>query len=237
MNKAEFRKLKCLISKQITDEKKIILAGIDSSFTIENVDKGAYVLRNFQDKLASNASRFQSKKYTPDARILTYLHVRAKEFNVPLSLFMNKRTVDKRKGSSNPKRSRSSAPPSRTPPRSYNRPQTNMVSLLAQTPKGKGKGKTTTKGARSGVPSTVSESSSTVSTSTPWSPAMNTGSKGTSPASFKGKVKQKGKSTKGKGPHSLHGGAPSQIIYNFCHIHGHTERNCRKKNALHHSNS
>jgi hypothetical protein len=62
LNRSEFRKLKCLIAKQITDEEKIILTGIDSSFTIENVDKGAYVLRNFQDKLASNASRFQSKK-------------------------------------------------------------------------------------------------------------------------------------------------------------------------------
>ena len=64
LNKAEFRKIKCLIAKQITDEEKIILAGIDPSFTIDNVDKGAYVLRNFQEKLASNASRFQSKKYT-----------------------------------------------------------------------------------------------------------------------------------------------------------------------------
>jgi hypothetical protein len=56
LNKTEFRKIKCLIAKQITDEEKIILAGIDSSFTIDNVDKGAYVLRTFQDKLASNAS-------------------------------------------------------------------------------------------------------------------------------------------------------------------------------------
>ena len=97
LNKTEFRKIKCLIAKQITDEEKIILAGIDSSFTIDNVDKGAYVLRTFQDKLASNASRFQSKKYTPDTRILTYLRVRSKEFNVPLPLFMKKRSVDKGK--------------------------------------------------------------------------------------------------------------------------------------------
>jgi hypothetical protein len=148
LNKTEFRKIKCHIAKQITDEEKIILAGIDSSFTIENVDKGAYVLRTFQDKLASNASRFQSKKYTPDTRILTYLRVRAKEFNVPLPLFMKKRSVDKGKGSLNPKRPRLSTPPARSQPRSFNRPQRNMVSLLAQTPKGKGsgKGKATTKG-------------------------------------------------------------------------------------------
>ena len=239
LNKPEFRKIKCLIAKQITDEEKIILAGIDSSFTLENVDKGAYVLRNFQDNLASNASRFQSKKYTPDARILTYLRVRAKEFNVPLPLFMRKRVVDKGKGPSNPKRSRSSTPLPKTQHRSYNRPQTNMVSLLAQTPKGKGigKGKTMTKGARSGVPSTVSESSSTTPSSTPWSPAVNTGSKGTTSSSFKGKGKQKGKSLKGKSSRTLQGSASPQIICTFCHLHGHTERNCRKKNALHHSNS
>jgi hypothetical protein len=239
LNKTEFRKIKCLIAKQITDEEKIILAGIDSSFTIENVDKGAYVLRTFQDKLASNASRFQSKKYTPDARILTYLRVRAKEFNVPLPLFMKKRSVDKGKGSSNPKRPRLSTPPARSQPRSYNRPQTNMVSLLAQNPKGKGsgKGKATTKGTRSGVPSTVSESSSSTPTSNAWSPASTTGALGTSPSPFKGKGKQKGKFTKGKGSRPPNSGASSQLICNFCHLHGHTERNCRKKNALYHSNS
>jgi hypothetical protein len=114
-----------------------------------------------------------------------------------------------------------------------------MASFLAQTPKGKGsgKGKVTTKGARSGVSSAVSESSSTVPPSTPWSPVVNTGSHSTSPPSFKGKGTQKGKSPERKGSRSLHGGASSQIICNFCHLHGHTERNCRKKNALHHSNS
>ncbi len=240
LNKTEFRKIKCLIAQQITDEEKIILAGIDSSFTIENVDKGAYVLRTFQDKLASNASRFQSKKYTtPDTRILTYLRVRAKEFNVPLPLFLKKRSVDKGKGSSNPKRPRFSTTPARSQPRSYHRPQTNMVSLLAQTSKGKGsgKGKATTKGTRSGVPSTVSESSSSTPTSNTWSPASTTGALGTSPSPFNGKGKQKGKFTKGKSSRPPNSGASSPLICNFCHLHGHTERNCRKKNALHHSNS
>jgi hypothetical protein len=104
-----------------------------------------------------------------------------------------------------------------------------MVSFLAQTPKGKGsgKGKATTKGVRSGVPSSTTESSSSALTST--------GSQNTSPASFKGKGKQKGKSFKGKGSRPPHGGATSQITCNFCHLHGHTERNCRKKNALHYS--
>jgi hypothetical protein len=58
MSKVEFRKMKCLISKQITDEEKVILAGIDATFTIENIDKGDFLFRTFQEKLAANASRF-----------------------------------------------------------------------------------------------------------------------------------------------------------------------------------
>jgi hypothetical protein len=113
-----------------------------------------------------------------------------------------------------------------------------MVSLLAQAPKGKGfgKGKATTKGTRSGVPSTVSESSTSTPSSNTWSPAGTNGALGTSPSSFKGKGKQKGKFTKGKSSRPPNSGASSQLICNLCHLHGHTERNYRKKNALHHSN-
>jgi hypothetical protein len=106
MNKAEYRKMKCLIAKKIMDEEKVILAGIDSTFTIENIDKGDFTFHTFQEKLAANASRFQSKKYTPDSRILTYLKVRALEFNVPVPSFMKKRSVDKGKGQQNHKRGR-----------------------------------------------------------------------------------------------------------------------------------
>jgi hypothetical protein len=113
-----------------------------------------------------------------------------------------------------------------------------MASLLAQAPKGKGfgEGKATTKGTRSGVPSTVSESSSSTPTNN-WSPASTPGPLGTSPSPFKGKGKHKGKFTKGKSSRPPDSGASSPLICNFCHLHGHTERNCRKKNALHHSDS
>ncbi len=99
--------MKCLISKQITDEEKVVLAGIDSTFTIDNIDKGDFLFRTFQEKLAANASRFQSKKYTPDSRILTYLKVMAQEFDVPVPTFMRKRSLDDGKGQQNPKRGRS----------------------------------------------------------------------------------------------------------------------------------
>jgi len=99
--------------KQITDDEKVILTGLDPTFTIENVDKGTFILRAFQRKLAENASRFQSKKYTPDARILTYLRVRAQEFKVALPLFMAKKKPEKGKGQPALKRLRSDVQHSR----------------------------------------------------------------------------------------------------------------------------
>ena len=107
-----------MIAKQATDDEKVILSGIDSTFTIENIDKGNFMLRIFQDKLASNASRFQSKKYTPDSRILTYLKVRAHDFNVPVPAFMKKRTIEKGNGSQQIKRGRNQGQQSRS--RSHN---------------------------------------------------------------------------------------------------------------------
>ena len=97
LSNPELRKIKILIAKQITDDEKVILTGLDATFTIENVDKGSFILRAFQRKLAENASRFQSKKYRPDARILTYLRVRAQEFKVALPLFMAKKKLEKGK--------------------------------------------------------------------------------------------------------------------------------------------
>jgi hypothetical protein len=76
----------------------------------------SYILRTFQDTLASNASRFQSKKYTPDSRMLTYLKVRRAhhDFIVPVPSFMKKRTNDKGKGAQHPKRGRSQIQQSRS---------------------------------------------------------------------------------------------------------------------------
>ncbi len=39
LSNPEFRKIKILIAKQITDDEKVILTGLDPTFTIENVDK------------------------------------------------------------------------------------------------------------------------------------------------------------------------------------------------------
>jgi hypothetical protein len=109
--------------------------------------------------LAANASRFQSKKYTPDSRILTYLKVRAQEFNVPVPSFMKKRLPEKGKGSQPSKRGRSNMQQNRVrshqaylqqpmPLSSTSVPTTTSTAPTFMFPKGKGKGKGAPKGQR-----------------------------------------------------------------------------------------
>ena len=239
LGKAEFRKMKCLIAKQITDDEKVILSGIDSTFTIENIDKGVFVFRTFQDKLASNASRFQSKKYTPDSRILTYLKVRAHDFNVPVPAFMKKRTIEKGKGSQQVKRGRNLGQQSRSHLRNAYLQQLTPATVVSSSGvssppsstlmpyKGarKGKGKGITKGKRQ-----INSSGST--------PLYGKGfSRGKGAVSHKGKGPPKGKVSKGKDQRSNSGISLSTLVCNFCHLHGHHESNCRKKHALHNSDS
>jgi hypothetical protein len=83
-----------LVSKQITDNEKIILSGISPKYSIDNVDKGIFIIKEFQDDLALNTARF--KGYTPDARIVAHLRTRAKEFNVEVPAFLRKRQQDQR---------------------------------------------------------------------------------------------------------------------------------------------
>jgi hypothetical protein len=232
LSKGEFRKLKVLIAKQITDDEKVILAGLDPTFTIENIDKGDFLLRTFQKKLAENASRFQSKKYTPDSRILTYLRIRAQEFNVqPPSFMRNKRQPEKGKGSN--KRQRSGTQNNRavahqTYVQEFVADSTPQATVPSGTSVGKGqhkgKGKSLTKRLRSHTPSSGSfttgkGSHGKGSTSTP--------SKGKTPLPGKGKG-DKGKGAR-QGPPSSN---VSRLQCKFCQLHGHIEQHCRKRQAL-----
>ncbi len=94
MRQKHFKDVKQLWAKQITDIEKIILAGINVKYSIDNVDKGIFLLKELQDDLALNTARF--KGYTPDARIVAHLRTRAKEFNSELPSFLNKRQQDPR---------------------------------------------------------------------------------------------------------------------------------------------
>ena len=246
LSNPERRKLKILMAKQITDDEKIILTGLDPTFTIENIDKGIFILRVFQKKIAENASRFQSKKYTPDSRILTYLRVRAQEFKVALPLFMAKRKPDKGKDQSALKRQRgdiqhnrhrghqayvlqpSSTPSSSVVPASgHNSSSGNALGKGRH----KGKGKTFSKGNRIGTQFR--------NPMTPSGPSTPKG-KGSQSSLVKGKgvFSTKGKSEKGKGSRS-HDNSPNftRLYCKFCHLHNHIEQNCRKKHALQNSSA
>ncbi len=85
------------MAKQITDNEKIILSGISPKYSIDNIDKGNFIIEEFQDDLAMNTARF--KGYTPDAKIVAHLRTRAKEFNVdnitPCDVYRNTSLYDK----------------------------------------------------------------------------------------------------------------------------------------------
>jgi hypothetical protein len=209
-----------LIAKQITDDERVILAGLDPTFTIENIDKGEFL---------------QSKKYTPDSRILTYLQIRAQEFNVqPPSFMRNKRKPEKGKGSN--KRQRSGTQNNRalahqTYVQEFVTDSIPQATVPSSTPVGKGqhkgKGKSLTKGIRSHTPSSGS-----------FTTGKGSHSKGSTSTPSKGKTSSPGKSKgdKGKGARQ---GSPSSSVSRlqckFCHLHGHIEQHCRKRQALQNS--
>jgi hypothetical protein len=62
-------KVKILMAKQFTDEEKIILAGIDTTYSISDIDNGRFRLKKLQSDLAEHVSRF-TKRYNPDTRII-----------------------------------------------------------------------------------------------------------------------------------------------------------------------
>jgi hypothetical protein len=56
MRKMHVTTVKQLIAKQITDNEKIILSGINPNYSVDDVDKGTFVLKEFQDHLALNTA-------------------------------------------------------------------------------------------------------------------------------------------------------------------------------------
>ncbi len=54
MRNKHFTDVKQLWVKQVTDNEKIILSGINVKYSIDNVDKGTFVLKELQDDLALN---------------------------------------------------------------------------------------------------------------------------------------------------------------------------------------
>ncbi len=60
MRKMHTTTVKQLIAKQITDNEKIILSGISPNYSVDNVDKSSFVLKEFQDHLALDSCSFEN---------------------------------------------------------------------------------------------------------------------------------------------------------------------------------
>ncbi len=86
-------KVKVLMAKQFTDDEKIILAGIDTGYSISDIDNDKFKLKKLQSDLAEHVSRF-TRRYNPDARIIANLRKRAEEFRTEVPSFLNKRKTN-----------------------------------------------------------------------------------------------------------------------------------------------
>ena len=242
MRKSQTKDVKQLMAKQITDSEKIILSGISAKYSIDNIDKGTFVLKEFQDDLALNTARF--KGYTPDARIVAHLRTRAKEFNADVPSFLNKKLQD---GDQPGKRKFKRFQHYMMNDEAENEedPDEDQLQLfmskgrpkgLGKGPKGKGKGK---KG-KGKFGNRSHQSRPTLSFDGPKGKGKGKG-KFPSQNHYKGKGKNfsKGNRSKGKPIATSEANTSSaisshtSIVCGFCHIIGHTTENCRKRLALH----
>ena len=248
MLKKHVKSVKQLMAKQITDNEKIILSGISAKYSIDNVDKGNFILKEFQDDLALNTARF--KGYTPDARIVAHLRTRAKEFAAQVPSFLNKKQLD------------TSAPGVQRKFRKYQHYMVNEENCEEESleeepsidtsseehsqfymgkghPKGLGKG---LKGKGKGKKGKPGKGGFRNLPHRHTAPQLNfDGSKGKGKGKpypkGKGKTLQYGNRGKGKPstPPKSESGVSSHtsITCGFCHKIGHTTDSCRKRLALH----
>jgi hypothetical protein len=246
-------KVKILMAKQFTDDEKIILAGIDTKYSISDIDNGRFQLKKLQSDLAEHVSRF-AKRYNPDSRIIAYLRKRAEEFRTELPAFLLKRKPDASAVQENKKRIR---------PQPQRRPYPGYLSCanpvcisnhVAHThdtaqchyysPKGKGtKGKV--KGQRQIVKGKGQHPSLAFHVD-----GKGKGSKGKKGKIISSKGLKGGKGTKGKptlGNRVIDTRSSSSsgvtnisenfkpITCDFCHKPNHVRQNCRKLQALNNS--
>jgi flagellar biosynthesis/type III secretory pathway protein FliH len=254
LKKTHLTSLKQLVAKQITDNEKIILSGISPKYSIDNIDKGNFIIKEFQDDLAMNTARF--KGYTPDARIVAHLRTRAKEFNVDVPIFLRKKQQDQRDplGKRKFKKFQHYLVNEETnieaqESSQFQEQQQDEYAQLYMSKghskglgKGKGKGKKGHKGDKGGYRSQYPRPMLAIDSSK---------GKGKGKPSFQGNFvnpKGKGKSSSSQGNRGKGKISPSltselntssgisshtSIVCGFCHKIGHTTENCRKRSALH----
>ena len=247
LKRSHLTSLKQLVAKQITDNEKIVLSGISPKYSIDKIDKGKFIIKEFQDDLALNTARF--KGYTPDARIIAHLRTRAKEFNVDVPIFLRRKQQDQRDPLG--KRKFKRFPHylnEETATEDQEDPQEEHTQLYMSKGKGKkGKGKKGLKGDKGGYRSqqprphlAFDNSKGKGKKGKP--PFPGSKGKGKTPSSYGNRGKDNSPSwMKNNTSPTLTSEANTSsgvssytsIVCGFCHKIGHTTENCRKRTALH----
>jgi hypothetical protein len=140
-------KINKVISKQITEDEKLIITTIkNSTYTSEYTNKGDYILGDLINLLAQHTSNFAAKRYQPNEhpRIIANLKTRARGAGIPLPGFMSGNAKSTTTASSL-KRRRISQPPQRMWTYLTNEVTAAPIASASNhgkgKPKGKGKGK------------------------------------------------------------------------------------------------
>ena len=252
LKRSHLTSLKQLVAKQITDNEKIILSGISPKYSIDNIDKGRFIIKEFQDDLALNTARF--KGYTPDTRIIAHLRTRAKEFNVDVPIFLRRKQQDQRDppGKRKFKKFQHYLVNEETDTEDQDDPQEENTQLYMSKGhskglgKGKGKGKKGHKGGKGGYrpqpprPHLAFDNSKGKGKGKPPFPGPK--GKGKTPSSYGNRGKDNSPSwMKSNTSSALTSAANTSsgvsshtsIICGFCHKIGHDTESCRKRTALH----
>ncbi len=107
-------KINKTISKQITEDEKLIITTINQTYTFAFINAGDYQRTDLINLLAQHTTNFAAKKHIPSehSRIITYLKIRARNSGTPLPSFLTlqSRTVS---SSTSPKRKRLATPTQR----------------------------------------------------------------------------------------------------------------------------
>ena len=240
--------VKQLIAKQITDNEKIILSGINPNYSVDNVDKGTFILKEFQDHLALNTARF--KGYTPDARIVAHLRTRAKEFATEVPAFLNRKQQDPRPQAAKRKFKKFQHYMTSEETNESDSQEEEQTQLYMKKGHPKGLGKGLGKGKGKGKKGKPGKGGYRDHQHRHVAPQLSfDGPKGKGKGKGKFPLKGKGKSfhfgDRGKGDAGLPRRSESSsspavsshtaITCGFCHKIGHTIDSCRKRQALHSS--
>ena len=244
-------KINKVISKQITEDEKLIITTINSTYTSDYINKGDYVLGDLINLLAQHTSNFAAKRYQPNEhpRIIAYLKARAKSAGIPLPGFLsgNGRSPI---ATSSVKRRKVVQPTQRMWTYLTNDVVSTSASIASSHGKGKAKGKSKGKGkgksfkGKSWPP--VKGSSKGKGKNGSWNQkgkGISKGLKGTrSPTQKRPHPVMHGANSSStldnshvKGTSSSNTSAAPTVRCHFCNKLGHYKSNCRQHEALRNS--